>query len=93
MSAHRPLSIRELATAVAAVAGYAGRAAYDTAEPDGMPREFFDATRLTELGWRASTPLKVGLEHAYRWLTDRLAAGAPIRGWESPSMPGGPRSC
>ena len=52
------------------------------ASPTVCRANFLAAGRLTELGWRASTPVKVGLEQNYRWVTDRLASGAPIRGRE-----------
>jgi GDP-L-fucose synthase len=74
-------SIRELAAAIARTVGYEGQIAYDTTKPDGMPRKFVDASRLRQLGWQATTPLATGLETTYRWLTDRLASGAPVRGW------------
>jgi GDP-L-fucose synthase len=74
-------SIRELATAIAHTVGYQGGIAYDTTKPDGMPCKFVDASRLRQLGWQATTPLATGLETTYRWLTERLASGAPVRGW------------
>lgn len=76
-------SIRELATAIAHTVGYEGQIAFDTTKPDGMPQKFVDASRLSALGWRATTPLETGLEKTYRWLSDRLASGAPVRGWRT----------
>jgi GDP-L-fucose synthase len=76
-----PTTIRELASAIAHTVGYVGRIDYDTARPDGMPRKLVDASRMKALGWEPSTPLEVGLETTYRWLLNRLASGAPVRGW------------
>ena len=59
------LSIRELAEQVAAVVGYTGKLLFDPAKPDGAPRKLLDVSRLTALGWTASTPLPDGLRAAY----------------------------
>ena len=59
------LSIAELAQLVSEVVGYRGRIQYDTSKPDGAPRKLLDVSRLTSLGWSASTPLSVGLRRAY----------------------------
>jgi GDP-L-fucose synthase len=34
--------------------------------PDGTPRKLLDVSRLKKLGWKASIPLRDGLEDAYR---------------------------
>jgi GDP-L-fucose synthase len=46
-----------------------------------MPRKLVDASRMTALGWQPSTTLATGLQTTYRWLLDRLASRAPVRGW------------
>ncbi len=66
------IAIAEFARLVAKVVGYQGRIAYDTSRPDGTPRKLVDVTRLTALGWRASTRLEDGLTLAYE---DFLANG------------------
>jgi GDP-L-fucose synthase len=76
-------SIRELAAAIARTVGYAGQIVYDTTKPDGMPRKVVDASRLKKLGWQPTTPLQVGLERTYRWLTQQLGSKAPVRGWQT----------
>ena len=50
---------------IADVVGYGGAIAFDTSKPDGTPRKLLDVSRLTTLGWSASTPLSVGLRRAY----------------------------
>ncbi len=64
------ITVAELANAVAAVTGYAGRIDWDSTKPDGTMRKVMDVTRLTALGWRASIPLAEGLRSAYRWFLE-----------------------
>ena len=45
--------------------GYRGTLTFDLSRPDGMPRKLLDSSRLTALGWRASTPLREGIERTY----------------------------
>jgi len=61
------LSILELARLVAAVVGYTGDIETDPSKPDGTPRKLMDVSKLHALGWRASTPLRSGIEETYRW--------------------------
>ena len=67
------MTIRELAETVQAVVGFEGRLAFDTSKPDGTPRKLLDVSRLSSLGWTASTDLRSGLKIAYQ---DFLARGA-----------------
>ena len=60
-------SIQELAELVREVVGYGGEIVYDTTKPDGTPRKLLDVQRLHSLGWRASIPLREGIEHTYAW--------------------------
>ncbi|MBA4262152.1 MAG: GDP-fucose synthetase [Comamonadaceae bacterium] len=60
------LSIRELAQTVADVVGYTGRLEFDPSKPDGTPRKLMDVGRLNAMGWTAHTPLREGLQAAYR---------------------------
>lgn len=55
------LSIRELATAVAAATGYQGKIYWDTSKPDGTPKKQLDVSRLTKIGWEAKISLLEGL--------------------------------
>ena len=59
------ITIADFARLVAEVVGYAGAIAFDTSRPDGAPRKLLDVSRLTALGWRATTPLREGLAAAY----------------------------
>lgn len=60
------LTIRELAEAVAATVGYAGKLEFDATKPDGTPRKLMDVGRLNAMGWQAKTAMQAGLAVAYR---------------------------
>lgn len=59
------LTIRELAQTVAEVVGYTGEIRQDADKPDGTPRKLMDVSRIKELGWQPSTPLRQGIAQAY----------------------------
>jgi GDP-L-fucose synthase len=60
------VTIRELAETVMSVVGFAGKIVFDTSKPDGTPRKLLDVSRLSDLGWQASTPLREGIALAYQ---------------------------
>jgi GDP-L-fucose synthase len=69
------VTIRELTGLVAAVVGYRGRVVWDSSKPDGTPRKLMDVSRLTDLGWRARTPLREGIERTYAsFLAEKAAS-------------------
>lgn len=70
------LTIRELAELVRRVVGFEGEIVTDTSKPDGTPRKLMDVSRLSSLGWRASTPLEEGVARVYAWYRDNLSMGA-----------------
>lgn len=59
------VTIRELAETVMEVVGFQGDIVFDGTKPDGTPRKLLDVSRLTELGWRATTSLLNGINQAY----------------------------
>ena len=59
------LTILELTKLVMRVVGYDGPIEHDLSKPDGTPRKLLDVSRLTALGWIASTPLEDGIAAAY----------------------------
>jgi GDP-L-fucose synthase len=61
------VSIRELASLVRDVTGFTGDLRFDTSKPDGTPRKLMDVSRLHELGWHATVPLREGIERTYAW--------------------------
>jgi GDP-L-fucose synthase len=59
------VTINELAHTVSRVTQYTGEIVFDTSKPDGTPRKLMDVTRLSDMGWRATTELEAGLAVAY----------------------------
>jgi GDP-L-fucose synthase len=47
------------------VVGYRGKIAFDTSRPDGAPRKLLDVSPINALGWRATIPLREGLQRMY----------------------------
>ncbi|MEL6693096.1 MAG: GDP-L-fucose synthase [Pseudomonadota bacterium] len=64
-------TIRELAETMMAVTGYKGELVFDSSKPDGTPRKLMDVSKLEKLGWKASIPLKEGLEQTYQWFLNQ----------------------
>ena len=60
------VTIRELAETVVRIVGFQGTLTFDTSKPDGTPRKLMDVSRLSQLGWQASTTLADGIALAYR---------------------------
>ena len=63
-------SLRDLATRIAAAAGYTGETRWDTSRPDGTPRRLMDVTRLTSMGWAPSTDLDAGIAEVVAWFRE-----------------------
>ncbi len=61
------IPISELAKMIAEVVGYKGTISFDTSKLDGTPRKLMDVSRLSELGWEATIPLRQGIEDTYQW--------------------------
>jgi GDP-L-fucose synthase len=59
------VTIRELAEAIMQIVGFNGTIRFDTSKPDGTPRKLLDVSRLNQLGWRARTPLREGIQLTY----------------------------
>jgi GDP-L-fucose synthase len=54
--------------------GYEGRLSFDPSRPDGTPRKVMDVSTLTNMGWKASTSLEVGLQQYYEWFLANIEA-------------------
>ena len=62
------ISIRDLATSIAALTGFHGRIVWDTTQPNGQPRRCLDVSRAErEFGFRARTPFPSGLRQTIEW--------------------------
>jgi GDP-L-fucose synthase len=61
------LTIMELAQTIAETVNFKGRFVFDSSYPDGTPRKLLDVSRITQMGWRAPTPLRAGLARTYEW--------------------------
>jgi GDP-L-fucose synthase len=61
-------SIRETAGMIATSLGFRGRIVWDTSMPNGQPRRCLDVSRAErEFGFKATTPLREGLDRTLRW--------------------------
>ena len=64
------VTIRKLATMIAAEAGFTGQIEWDKTKPNGQPRRCLDVSRAKELfGFQAKHPLKEGLKKTMQWFT------------------------
>src|SRR5438094_4269615 len=61
------VSIRELAELICDVVGFNGELAWDATKPDGVPRKLLDVTKLNNLGWHTTIPLRDGIARTYDW--------------------------
>ena len=67
------LTINELAKLIAEVTGFKGKIVYDSSKPDGTPRKLMDVTRINNLGWKAKTDLKSGIQKTYQWYLEKYS--------------------
>jgi GDP-L-fucose synthase len=76
----REVTIRELAETIAELMGYRGAIVWDPARPEGQPRRVLDVSRAeAEFGFRAGTPLEVGLQKTIEWFLDQRLGGSVAR--------------
>lgn len=74
IGAGEDVSIRELATHIAAITGFAGEISWDTSRPDGAPRKLLDSSRMRGFGWTPRVTLEAGLRETYQWYQQNAAA-------------------
>lgn len=67
------ISIRELAELISDIVGFEGELAWDKTKPDGTPRKLLDVTKLQNLGWRPTIPLRDGIAQTYEWFLKNVA--------------------
>ncbi len=62
------ITIRDLATLIADLTGFAGEIVWDTTKPDGQPRRCLDVSRAEqEFGFRAKMGFEDGLKETIEW--------------------------
>jgi len=66
------LTIKELATLIAAEVGYTGSLEFDTSKPDGTPRKLLDTTKINNLGWKPFIKLQVGVNRTIVEVSDKF---------------------
>ncbi len=72
------ISIRQLASLVAQRTGFQGEIRWDADKPNGQPRRKLDTSRASEFGFRAWTPLEVGLQRTIEWYEEQSRAGRRV---------------
>lgn len=68
------VTIRELASIVAAAVGFHGEIDWDSSQPDGTPRKLLDVSRLAAAGWSASIGLEEGIRETVKWYRANTAS-------------------
>jgi GDP-L-fucose synthase len=66
------ISIKNLASLVSDIVGYAGQITWDDSMPDGTPRKALDNSELRELGWEPSISLEDGVSKTYEWFVNNF---------------------
>jgi GDP-L-fucose synthase len=64
------ITIKDLALLIKEIVGYKGEIVFNAAMPDGTPRKLLDCTRITQLGWKATTSLRQGIENVVKQTAD-----------------------
>lgn len=68
LGSNSELYIRDLVPMLCEMLGFEGEVRWDTTKPDGQPRRAVDGDRAEKLfGFRATTPLDVGLRRTIDW--------------------------
>lgn len=69
------VTIKALATMIAAEVGYTGRIAWDTTKPNGQPRRCLDVSRIKQaIGFQAKHSLHDGLRKTVEWYRSHRGA-------------------
>jgi GDP-L-fucose synthase len=68
LGAGEEISIRDLTGLIQNLTGFDGQVIWDTTRPDGQPRRCLNTDKAWKaFGFRASTPLKEGLQKTIEW--------------------------
>ena len=66
------ISIKNLAEEIKKIIKFNGNLIFDNSMPDGNPRKLLDSSLINELGWKAETNIKTGLEKTYNWFLENI---------------------
>ena len=66
------ISIKNLAEEIKEIIKFNGNLTFDNSMPDGNPRKLLDSSLINELGWKAETNIKTGLEKTYNWFLENI---------------------
>ena len=66
------ITINELAESIKSLVGFEGRIIFDETKPDGTYQKLLDVTLLSDLGWKAKTSIKSGLEASYSYFKSTI---------------------
>jgi GDP-L-fucose synthase len=69
------ISIKELATLIATLAGFKGEISWDSSKPDGTPRKVLDVSRINSLGWKPTIRLEEGIQSTIKWFKAAVEKG------------------
>jgi GDP-L-fucose synthase len=69
------ISIKELASLVATLAGFKGEISWDSSKPDGTPRKVLDVSRINSLGWKPTIRLEEGIQSTINWFKSAAEKG------------------
>jgi GDP-L-fucose synthase len=73
------ISIRELTELIVELTGFTGRIVWDGQKPDGQPRRMLDTSKaFRELGFKAGTSLRKGLEKTIEWYRASLETASGV---------------
>ncbi|HXH18743.1 MAG TPA: GDP-L-fucose synthase [Chitinophagales bacterium] len=72
------ITIKELALMIKEIVGYEGALIFDSTKPDGTPRKLLDVSKLSNLGWRYTIPLKEGIQSTYKEMVAQHYSGRAV---------------
>jgi GDP-L-fucose synthase len=67
------VTLKELVATIMDVVEYDGHIEWDTSYPNGTMQKLLDVSKLNDLGWESSTPLRDGLRKMYKWYLSNLS--------------------
>jgi GDP-L-fucose synthase len=66
------ISIMDLASLIKEIVQYNGEIRTNPSMPDGTPRKLMDVSKINKLGWKATVPLRAGIQKVYDEIKDRF---------------------